>query len=336
MVARSFPEDLRFGDHICHFFDSQACLVQSLVPYFKAGLERGESCVWVANGSLARDRALSVMRSCVADFDRRANAGQMRIFDHREWFLRQGSFDAMEGLRAWMLRKEQALAQGYAGLRVSGDVSFLDDSTWRVFQEYEQSVDVAFRQEPIVSLCCYSLDKCSGEAVEEVKRNHWLSLLERDHRRMVAETANSRTDAYDFVTSHGIDLQWILHNELAPICKRKAGRFAFDGLSVRVSAGQARVLGRVFRELALNATRFGALASPGGVVNVAWRVAVNGTRRLRITWAEGTAEGSWSISDKVGHGTLLLARVTENFVRVFEGTGMKCSFEVRLDEIENA
>jgi two-component sensor histidine kinase len=39
-----------------------------------------------------------------------------------------------------------------------------------------------------------------------------------------------------------------------------------------------------FNELCTNTTKFGALSTPGGRVEVAWTI--NGEKRLRLTWTE--------------------------------------------------
>ena len=36
-----------WGTHICQFYHTKQDLIDILVPYFKAGLENNEYCVWV-------------------------------------------------------------------------------------------------------------------------------------------------------------------------------------------------------------------------------------------------------------------------------------------------
>jgi hypothetical protein len=39
--------DLPWGTHLCHFYKTQRDLLETLVPYFKAGLESKELCLSV-------------------------------------------------------------------------------------------------------------------------------------------------------------------------------------------------------------------------------------------------------------------------------------------------
>ena len=45
-------EDVPWGTHICQFYDKKDDLTDILVPYFKAGLENNEFCLWVTSQPL--------------------------------------------------------------------------------------------------------------------------------------------------------------------------------------------------------------------------------------------------------------------------------------------
>jgi hypothetical protein len=106
---------------VCQFYDTREELAEALIPYFKAGLERHESCGCIAGGPDEVERANSAMRTAVADFDRRIAAGQMQIMTHEEWTTKCGILSTAEKIQCWLSFKDQALASGYAGLRSAGD-----------------------------------------------------------------------------------------------------------------------------------------------------------------------------------------------------------------------
>ena len=43
-----------WGAHFCQFYETADDLVDTLVPYFKAGLDGGERCMWVTAQPLTR------------------------------------------------------------------------------------------------------------------------------------------------------------------------------------------------------------------------------------------------------------------------------------------
>jgi two-component sensor histidine kinase len=104
----------------------------------------------------------------------------------------------------------------------------------------------------------------------------------------------------------------------------KGGRVQLSGL-------QATKLAILFSELVSNAAKYGALASPRGKLAVHWRVVANGSRRLHVTWMESGADAV-VVPEQVGSGTQLMAAVAENCLRVFNQTGMVCTFELNLDD----
>ena len=46
-----------WGTHFCQFYQTQQHLAEVLVPYFKAGLENNEFCVWVTSEAMTCDQA---------------------------------------------------------------------------------------------------------------------------------------------------------------------------------------------------------------------------------------------------------------------------------------
>ena len=109
----------RWGDHVCHFYRSADDLSEVLVPYFKAGLERNELCLWVTASPYWKDRAVGKLRTADAFFDRRAMAEQIQILDEKEWYAKLALQRPAERVQCWLAQKERALASGICGLRGS-------------------------------------------------------------------------------------------------------------------------------------------------------------------------------------------------------------------------
>jgi two-component system, sensor histidine kinase PdtaS len=43
--------DMAWGTHFCYFYETKNDLLHTLIPYFKAGLENNESCLWIISQS---------------------------------------------------------------------------------------------------------------------------------------------------------------------------------------------------------------------------------------------------------------------------------------------
>jgi MEDS: MEthanogen/methylotroph, DcmR Sensory domain len=53
--------DIPWGMHICQFYQTKEDLINILVPYFKAGLENNELCIWITSQPLEREEAIIAM-----------------------------------------------------------------------------------------------------------------------------------------------------------------------------------------------------------------------------------------------------------------------------------
>lgn len=176
--VRQIP-DIAWGTHLCLFFLTSDDLVETLVPYFKMGLESREHCIWTVSGRVTRQRALTALREAMPDVDRYLADGSLDIVPAREWYLQGGRrLDLRRVIRAWHQRLRQAEARGYAGLRVSGTAAWLETRTeWRDFLEYEAALNNAMWNRRMIAFCSYELRMSRAEDVLDVARSHQAALV---------------------------------------------------------------------------------------------------------------------------------------------------------------
>jgi len=116
-------KEVPWGTHLCQFYREKEDLVEILVPYFKAGLENNELCVWITCDLLEAEEAKDALAKKVKDVDEREKNGQLEIISLKNWYATSGKFDPEMILRGWANLKERALKQGYDAL-VSGCLFF--------------------------------------------------------------------------------------------------------------------------------------------------------------------------------------------------------------------
>jgi hypothetical protein len=111
-----------WGTHYCLFYQTNADLIDILIPYLKAGLGNHEFCVCVAAEPIIAEQAERALRNAVPDFDRRLANGQIELVCHLR-YLTTGHFDPIRARQQWIDKLEQGLARGYAGMRLAGNVA---------------------------------------------------------------------------------------------------------------------------------------------------------------------------------------------------------------------
>lgn len=185
--------ELPWGSHFCQFYGERVDLVDSLVPYFKAGLENNEQCLWVTSDPFRAEDARTMLRTAVPDLEQRIEHGQIDIIDHGEWYTRAGELTAEQVLKGWIAREDRALSQGYAGLRLTGNTYWLERKDWEGFVDYEARVTETFQSHNILGLCSYCLGKCDSRDVVDVVRNHQFALIRRSGEWELIESAPLKT-----------------------------------------------------------------------------------------------------------------------------------------------
>ena len=178
-----------WGTHFCQFYQTKQDLIDILVPYFKAGLENNEFCMWITSVPLIVAEAQEEIKRVVRDFDGYLRKGQIEIIPYDEWYLREGNFNDDSVLAGWVSKLEQALARGYSGLRLTGNTFWLERNHWQAFTEYEAKVNNVIGKYRMLALCTYCLDKCSGTAVIDVTRNHQFALAKHEGKWDIIESA---------------------------------------------------------------------------------------------------------------------------------------------------
>ena len=178
-----------WGTHFCQFYKSKQDLIDTLVPYFKAGLETNEFCMWVTSEPLMVAEAREAISGAVRDFDKYLRQGQIEIIPYNEWYLLGGTFDDDRVLAGWISKLEQALDRGYDGLRLTGNTFWLERNHWQAFTEYEAKVNDVIGKYRMMAACTYSLDKCDATAVIDVVQNHQFALVKQEGKWDIIESA---------------------------------------------------------------------------------------------------------------------------------------------------
>ncbi len=184
--------DVSWGTHFCQFYQTAQDLLDILVPYFRAGLESNEFCMWITSEPLGRAAAERAMQSAVPGFERHVREGRIEIVPYTDWYLRDGRFDSQRVLDAWIGKLEKARAGGFDGLRLSGNTFWLEKSDWKTFTDYEAAIDQVIGRYRMLAACTYSLDRCGAREVLDVIRNHRFALVRRGAAWEVIESADNK------------------------------------------------------------------------------------------------------------------------------------------------
>ncbi len=171
--------DMPWGTHFCLCYQTQRDLHDTVIPYFKAGLENHESCLWVIAKALSQ-KTKSTLRRAIPDFDKHLAAGSIEILLYSQWYLEGDTFDSQRAINGLNAKLAQALTTGCTGLRVAADDAWLGRKYWKAFSEYEKELDQTITGQRIIVLCVYPLTASKASAIFDVTRTHQFTIAQRN------------------------------------------------------------------------------------------------------------------------------------------------------------
>jgi signal transduction histidine kinase/ActR/RegA family two-component response regulator len=169
--------DLRQGNHLCLVCEGPAGKAEAVVPFLREGLARGERCVYLAD-----DKPEETARSLSAggvDVPRQRRRGALALLAARDVYRRGGAFDPGRMIAFLREATDRAVADGFGGLRVAGEM------TWALapgpgrdrLVEYEARLNGFFPGSRALGLCVYDRARFPAGVLREVLRTHPVAVL---------------------------------------------------------------------------------------------------------------------------------------------------------------
>jgi transcriptional regulator with GAF, ATPase, and Fis domain len=180
-----------WGTHFCHFYETKEDLLETLVPYFKAGLKSGEFCLWVVS-NVTKQEALNALRRAIPDFERHVDNKNIEVLLDRDWYLDGETLEIERVTRGWNEKLSEALNRGYPGMRVAGGTCFLPGIERSDFTAYEEKVNEFITNRSMTCLCSFPVATTGAAEVLDVVRTHQFSVARRSGTWEVLETPENR------------------------------------------------------------------------------------------------------------------------------------------------
>jgi DNA-binding CsgD family transcriptional regulator len=171
-AARVLPailSNVGHGSHLCAFYETKDDLIDLVLPFFDAGSNRGELCVWMAPDNLATEEATAVVAQ-----------HHIELYPGRTIYQRASRFEREPVVRFWDERLHNALATSRPGMRVSGDAFWLQAADWRAFLDYEADLNAMIADKPITLLCTYPISASRAGDLFEVACAHHVAIAKRN------------------------------------------------------------------------------------------------------------------------------------------------------------
>ncbi|OPX93957.1 MAG: Blue-light-activated protein [Syntrophorhabdus sp. PtaB.Bin006] len=160
--------DLPWGVRICQFYQTEQDLLDILIPYFIAGLENNESCLWIASDSLAAEDARKAMKKAVPHFQKYVRKKQIEIISGSLWSAGDG-----DPGRIVISKLDRAISAGFDGLRLAAN-AVSETEAGKTFPW--DGTDI-FGEHNVIGIFTYPRDEFNAIGLMEVVKKHRYALV---------------------------------------------------------------------------------------------------------------------------------------------------------------
>lgn len=166
-------EKLKIHDHLCLLYSTREEQLAAVIPFIRLGLEKGEKCVYIAdeNDASVIEDALRVEG---VDVNAEVGRGALAIIRKRDAYLKEGHFDPDLMIGLLIDNVNQARAEGYPALRVTGEMTWAlgDEPGVERLIEYESKLNGVFPQYDILAICQYNTNRFPADTILNIIYTH--------------------------------------------------------------------------------------------------------------------------------------------------------------------
>lgn len=170
---------LKQGDHICPIYENAAEQMAVAIPFLKEGLVRGERCLYIADDHSA-EQASQALEAAAVDVAHEQARGALSFLTKRETYLKSGDeFDPQAMIDFLRQAEGQAIADGYSGLRVLGEMTWAlgPQITGHRLIEYEALLNRFLENSRTLVLCQYHRPRFDPAVIHDILRTHPATIL---------------------------------------------------------------------------------------------------------------------------------------------------------------
>jgi len=149
-------EDIKPGHHICCIYSTEEEHKALLTPFLRQGLEHNEKVIYIVDRRTSTT-VLGYLKDDGLDYHRYVEKGQLQVLSANDAYMKGGLFDPDSMISLLSRATESALSEGYAALRVTGEMSWalkgLPGSQRLI--EYEAKLNDFFPSSKCLAICQY-------------------------------------------------------------------------------------------------------------------------------------------------------------------------------------
>ena len=169
--------DVRHSSHICLPFETEDEKHEGTLTFFHEGLSRGARCVFIGRQEDydTLGRGLEGLGICTR---RAAARGALQLRAVEGIYFFNGTFDPPRALDRTDELIDEALVEGFTGLRLSAELTRVPPKAdWQKIVWADAMLNDRFARRPVAHLCRYPRSLIPAERVRDLLRTHPVAIV---------------------------------------------------------------------------------------------------------------------------------------------------------------
>jgi predicted transcriptional regulator len=96
----------------------------------------------------------------------------MEFVDYQRWYTPSDVFELDKALQYIAEKEIQVVKDGFDGLRVARNESWIDRSHWDNFDAHEETMEAVIGAHKIIAICIFPIHKCAAGQFVDIVSNH--------------------------------------------------------------------------------------------------------------------------------------------------------------------
>lgn len=169
---------LDLGEHLCCIYRDKEEQLSVLAKFMVFGLENNEKCVYIVDDR-TKEEVVEAFEGDGIPVHDYVDSGQFVFLTKRDAYLQDGYFDPDEMIYLLGQLEENAIAQGYKGVRATGEMTwfFSDLPGTERLMEYEFRLNEFLPDSRVIGLCQYNENRFTPGLLLDVIHTHPKVLL---------------------------------------------------------------------------------------------------------------------------------------------------------------
>ncbi|MBK5254193.1 MAG: MEDS domain-containing protein [Peptostreptococcaceae bacterium] len=173
MLNKNYQSLVEPGDHMVLLYEDENEVVEPLVAYIAACINRNERCIYVSGDT---NMELLIETLCKEiDYFEALSKKQLMMLDKKDAYSKDGIFEPDKMILLIEELTTESIEMGYNGMAITGELSWLLEYGNGIDKiiEYEWKLnDRVFNRLEVSALCRYNLNKYSDETIINIIQLH--------------------------------------------------------------------------------------------------------------------------------------------------------------------